>query len=146
VIPVVLRSVDKENWQACAAVRPAPGQERFVASVAFYLCLCHYERTWRPLAICSGADVVGHVMWAVDPAEGSYWIGGLVIDAQRQREGHGREAVASLLQQFRDAGAVDAALSYQPENAPARALYATLGFRETEERTDGEVVARLHLR
>ena len=69
-----------------------------------------------------------------------------MIDAQRQREGHGREAVASLLQQFRDAGAVEAALSYQPETQPACVLYATLGFRETGERTDGEVVARMHLR
>jgi len=143
---VHLRPVDKDNWQACAAIRPAPGQERFVASVAFYLCLCHYEQPWRPLAVCSGADVVGHVMWGVDPEDGGYWIGGLVIDAQRQREGHGRAAVATLLQQFRDAGAVEAALSYQSENAPARALYASLGFRETGERTDGEVVARMPLR
>ena len=141
-----LRPVDKSNWRACAAIRPAPEQERFVAPVAFYLCLCHFEQDWRPLAICSGAAVVGFVMWGVDPDDSSHWIGGLVIDAQRQREGHGSAAVASLLQQFRSAGAVEAALSYQPENAPARALYASLGFRKTGERTDGEVVARMPLR
>jgi diamine N-acetyltransferase len=143
---VELREVDRDNWQACVAIRPAPGQERFVAPVAFYLCLCHYERQWRPLAICAGDDVVGHVMWGVDPEDGSYWIGGLVIDIDRQGDGKGRTAVAALLERFRDAGAVEAALSYQPDNERARALYASLGFRETGERADDEVVARLKLR
>ena len=141
-----LRAVDKGNWEACAAIRPAPGQERFVASVAYYLCMCHYEQTWRPLAIYAGAQVVGYVMWAVDPDDGSCWIGGLVIDAERQGEGHARAAITALLQRFRDAGAVEAALSYQPENGRARALYASLGFQETDERAEGETVARLALR
>jgi diamine N-acetyltransferase len=81
----------------------------------------------------------------VDPEDGSYWIGGLVIDADRQGEGSGRAAVATLLERFREAGAVAAALSYQPENERARALYKSLGFRETGERADGEAVARLAL-
>jgi diamine N-acetyltransferase len=143
---VDLRAVDKGNWEACAAIRPAPGQERFVASVAYYLCMCHYEQTWQPLAIYAGAQVVGYVMWAVDPKDRSYWIGGLMIDADRQGEGHARAAIAALLQRFRDAGAVEAALSYQPENGRARALYASLGFHETDERAEGETVARLALR
>jgi diamine N-acetyltransferase len=143
---VDLRAVNKGNWEACAAIRPAPGQERFVATVAYYLCMCHYEQTWQPLAIYSAAEVVGHVMWAVDSEDGSYWIGGLVIDGDRQGEGHGRAAIAALLQRFRDAGAVEVALSYQPENERARALYASLGFQETDERAEGETVARLALR
>jgi diamine N-acetyltransferase len=143
---VELRAVDEGNWEACAAIRPAPGQDRFVAPVAFYLCMCHYEQTWQPLAIYAGADLVGFVMWAVDPEDGSHWIGGLVIDDDRQGEGNGRAAMAALLQRFREAGAVEAALSYEPENEPARALYASLGFRETDERADGETVARLALR
>ena len=141
-----LRPVDESNWKACAAIRPAPGQERFVASVAWYLCLCHYGQAWQPLAIYAGSDVVGYVMWAVDPEDGSYWIGGLIIDASRQGAGNGRAAIAALLQRFRDAGAAEAALSYQPENDRARALYASLGFRETDERADGETVSRLALR
>lgn len=117
-----------------------------MAPVSYYLCMCHYEKTWQPLAIYDGADVVGYVMWAVDPEEGSYWIGGLVIDADRQRAGIARAAIAALLERFRDAGATQAALSYQPENRPARALYESLGFRETHERAEGETVARLALR
>ena len=141
-----LRAVDEGNWEALLAIRPAPNQGRFIASVAYYLCMCHYGGTWQPLAIHAGAEVVGHVMWAVDPEDGSYWIGGLVIDADRQGEGHARAAMAALLERFRDAGAIEAALSYQPENERAGALYASLGFRETDERVDGETVARLPLR
>ena len=135
-----LRPVDADNWEACVAVAPERGE--FVAPVAFYLCLCHYEGTWQPLAICAGDAVVGFVMWAVDPDDCSHWIGGLVIDAAQRRRGHGRAAVVELLERFRAAGAAAAALSYSPANAPARALYASLGFGETGEQVDGEAVAR----
>jgi diamine N-acetyltransferase len=40
-------------------------------------------------------------------------------------------------------GATSFALSYAPDNAVARRLYASLGFVETGEREDGELVARL---
>lgn len=142
----MVRAVDTDNWEACCEVRPAPEQERFVAPVAYYLCLCHYGQTWQPLAVYAGPDVVGFVMSAVDPSDGSHWIGGLTIDASQQRQGIGRATVASLLARFRSAGATEAALSYDPGNAAARALYASVGFHETGEHVDGEVVARLSLR
>lgn len=69
-----------------------------------------------------------------------------MIDADRQGEGHARAAIAALLQRLRDAGAVEAALSYRLENGRARALRASLGFQETDERAQGETVARLALR
>ena len=141
-----LREVDAGNWQACAAIRPAPGQEHLVAPVAWYLCMCHYEQVWRPLAICDGGAVVGHVMWAVDPEDGSHWVGGLVVDAHRQGRGNARAAVTALLERFRAAGATEAALSYRSDNERARRLYAALGFRETGERSDDELVARRALR
>jgi diamine N-acetyltransferase len=36
----------------------------------------------------------------------------------------------------------EAALSCEPENTVARQLYASLGFVETDERVDDEIVAR----
>ena len=83
-------------------------------------------------------------MWAVDPEDNSGWIGGLVIGLEHQRRGYGRAAVLALLERLRrEQGCTSAALSYAAENAPARALYASLGFAETGEREDDELVARL---
>jgi diamine N-acetyltransferase len=143
---VELVSVDPSNWQACAAIRPRPGQERFVAPVTYYLCLCHYEAAWQPLAVRRDKDIAGFVMWAVDPEDGSHWIGGLLISADSQRRGYGRGAVATLLERFRSAGATEAALSYARENEAARQLYASFGFTDTGEQVDSEQVARLALR
>jgi hypothetical protein len=51
---VRLRQLGMDNWKACVVIRAAPGQERFVAPVSYYLCMCHYERIWHPLAIHCG--------------------------------------------------------------------------------------------
>jgi diamine N-acetyltransferase len=141
---IELRTVDAHNWRACADLKVALEQHDFVLPVARYLCLCHYGGVWHPLAVYAGDEVVGFVMWAVDPDDQSGWIGGLVIDRARQRNGYGRATVEALLRRLLEtAGCETCALSYSPENAAARALYASLGFVETGEYEGHELVARL---
>ena len=143
---IQLRDITAENWRACADLRVAGDQTDFVSPVTRYLCLCHYGGVWRPLAVYAGEDVVGFAMWAVDPDDASGWIGGLVIDEPRQRRGYGRAAVLALVERLRrEHACVTAALSYSPDNAAARGLYRSLGFVETGEREDDEIVARLSL-
>ena len=143
---IQLRDVDSGNWRRVADLAVGEEQLEFVSPVTRYLCLCHYGGVWRPLAICSDDDVVGFVMWAVDPDDGAGWIGGLVVDRARQRRGYGRAAVERLCAWLHDEHQCPScALSYEPRNTAARALYAALGFVETGEREDDEVVARLSL-
>ena len=140
---VLLRPVDAQNWRACAALQVAGDQMEFVSPVSYYLSLCHYGGVWHPLAAYSGAEVVGFAMWAVDPADGSGWVGGLTIDRPRQRQGLGRAMLEALLTWLRDEqGCTSAALSYHAGNTWARGLYASLGFVETGEMEDDELVAR----
>jgi diamine N-acetyltransferase len=147
VATIELTEVTADNWRACADLEVTADQQAFVAPVARYLCLCHYGGVWRPLAVTAGSEVVGFVMWAVDPDDHSGWIGGLVIDREHQRRGYGGAAVRALVDRLRrDEGCPAAALSYAADNAPARALYASLGFTETGEREDDELVARLRFR
>ena len=143
---VDLRDVTAENWRACADLEVTVEQSAWVTPVTRYLCLCHYGDLWSPLALYEGEEVAGFAMWAVDPADGSGWIGGLIIDRRRQRRGLGRAAVLALTERLRaQHGCRSCALSYSPDNTAARALYASLGFVETEEMEDDEVVARLRL-
>lgn len=137
-----LAEVTARNWREVADLAPRPDQERFVAPVARYLCLCHYGDDWHPVAILDGEQVVGFAMWAVD-TDDSRWIGGLVIDATAQGRGIGTAAVSALIDQLRaQEGCTGIALSYEPDNTRARELYARLGFVETGEVDGDEVIAR----
>ena len=143
---VRLVPVDAANWRAVAALEVAPEQQDFVAEPSRYLALCAYDGLWTPLAIRAGDDVVGMLMWAVDPDEGAVWLGGILIDRRWQRRGIGRCAVRAATRLLaRQEDMLEFALSYEPENDVARRTYAKLGFVETGETEDDEVVARLRL-
>lgn len=142
-----MESVGPENWRAVANVAARRDQELFVMPVAWYLALCQYAGLgWKPYGIRHGDKYVGFVMAAVDEQENSYWIGGFVIDAAHQRLGYGRKAMQVLLKWGTEMGCDTAGLSYKPDNVVAKALYAGLGFVETGETSEDEVVARLQLR
>lgn len=141
---LALRPVGARNWHAVAALEVDEAQRDFVAAPSYYLALCCYgESGWKPLAIEVAGEVVGFLMWALDPEDGACWLGGLLIDRRHQRRGHGRRALARALELLGKQGFERFALSYQPGNAAARALYASLGFAESGEREGDEVVARL---
>jgi diamine N-acetyltransferase len=144
---VILDDVHADNWRACTALEVEEPQQRFVASVAYYLALCAYgDSPWRPLAVRAGDEVVGFVMWGIDPADESFWIGGLIIDRRHQRHGYGRAVVAQLLERAAANGHREAALSYHTGNTPAQSLYPSMGFVETGELVDDETVARKRLK
>jgi diamine N-acetyltransferase len=144
---VILEDVRADNWRACIALEVQEPQQRFVAPVANYLAQCAYgESPWHPLAVRAGEEVVGFVMWGVDPADESFWIGGLIIDRRHQRRGYGRAVVAQLLERAASHGHREVALSYDARNTVARSLYASIGFVETGELEDDETVARKPLK
>lgn len=143
LLDVRLLEVDASNWRAVAAVTARPGQDRYVATTTYYLCLGHYGGDWHSLAVEAAGSIVGHVMWAEDEEDGSTWLGGLVIDGASQGLGIGRAAVGAFVERFANEGRVNVALSYSPDNVVAKSLYADLGFIETGEMEDDEIVARL---
>ena len=142
---VILRPVNGDNWRDIAKLKVTEAQEEFVAEPCYYLALCCYGDGWRPLAIYLNEQVIGFLMWGEDSADGSCWLGGLLIDQNYQRRGYGRQAVQRAIEMLAEGhGYQHFALSYSPNNS-AKHLYRMLGFIETEEWEDDEVVARLSL-
>ena len=145
---VTLREVDAENWRAVADVAPGDDQRAFVAALAArYLLLSSREGVWHSLAVYADERVVGHVMWAFDDfdkKDGSYWIGGFLVDAAEQGRGIGRAMLKTMIAHLLDRpgqGAIR--VSYHPDNVAAARLYASSGFALTGESEGGEIVAEL---
>ncbi|MFF5726597.1 GNAT family N-acetyltransferase [[Kitasatospora] papulosa] len=142
--PVTLREVTGDTWRAVADVAPLDGQRDFAPALAArYLLLTSREDTWHSLAVHAGDVPLGHVMWARDE-DGSYWIGGVLVDGPEQGTGVGRAAARTLTEWLagRD-GCEVIRLSYAPDNSVAAALWTSLGFRPTGEAEDDEVVVEL---
>lgn len=138
---VRLVDIGSHNWRDVAAVTARAEQTEFVAPTTYYLCLSHFHGDWTCLAVETDGEIVGHVMWALDDDAG--WIGGLVVDARRQGAGIGAAAVEALCSRLSERPEItNIALSYAPQNAVARRLYARLGFVETGEMEGDELVAR----
>lgn len=139
-----LRPVNGDNWCAVAKLKVTEAQREFVADPCYYLALCCYGGVWQPMAVCLGERVIGFLMWGVDAADGSCWLGGLLIDQAYQRQGYGRQTVEGAITMLAARGYQHFALSYAPHNR-AKQLYHSLGFNETNEWEGDEVVARLSL-
>ena len=141
---ITVRPVRGDNWRDVSALEVTEAQRGFVAEPNFYLVLCCYD-TWNPLAIYLDDAVVGFMMWGLE--EGSCWLGGILIDRRYQGRGYGRRAVQAATEVLTaQTGVSDFALSYQPTNEVAKHLYTSMGFVETGEMEDDEVVARLKVR
>ena len=143
---VTLRLVTSDNWRDVAHLEVSEAQQPFVAEPLYYLALCNYGDDWHPLAITLGDRVIGFLMWAVDPADDACWLGGILIDRSMQRRGYGRQAVQAAIAMLAEQQQCRRfALSYHPANVAAKRLYVGLGFVETDEWEDDEIVARLEL-
>lgn len=145
---VELRDITSENWYACVRLKVAPDQEQFVASNVFSLAQSKFEPESVPLAVYDGDTMVGFVMYHPEDYELAkiWYIERLMVGQQYQGKGYGRAAMEALIARLKAIPGYTAILiSFVPDNAAAQKLYASLGFEDTGEIEEGEVVYRLAL-
>jgi len=143
---ISLRLIDKENWRDVVHLKVSESQREYVMEPSYYLALSRYEDIWNPLAIYLDEQVIGFMMWGIDPEDGSCWFGGIMVDQSMQNRGYGRQAIQAAIKMLNEKhGYTNFALSYHLKNLIAKGLYRKLGFVETDETVDDEVVARLVL-
>ena len=143
----LLEVIDQHNWRAAVAVQVSADQVRFVAGhqpVALVILAKAYVRPgdldWEPLAVTSGASVVGVV--ALAHSAGHTELLHLAIDLTRQGQGIGSAAVKLVLAHVNASrpGCQTVWLTLHPDNARAQSLYRSVGFSPNGEMRENEPI------
>jgi diamine N-acetyltransferase len=152
---VELRPVTEQNWKALIKLKVSDDQSHFVASNLYSIAEAQFgfedEGRWDlfPLGAYVSDEPVGFVMYAYNFNHSRFqaFIVRLMVDHKFQGKGYGREIMQLVLKDFSENEKIkNIGISYEPENAVARKLYASLGFVEPGEMLDGETMAVLQLR
>ncbi len=142
-----LREITGDNYQRILNLSTGKGQEKFVTANLYSLAHAWvFQKTARPYALYEGEEPVGFIMldWRSEEKTAEIWR--FMIDYRYQGKGYGRRAMELALEKIRQARLFDRAqLYYVPGNEKARALYRSLGFRETGNILDGEIQMELIL-
>lgn len=150
-----LRPVTVENWNSLIKLKVREDQKNFVASNLYSIAEAQFgfddEGHWRlfPFGLYVEDEPVGFAMTGLNYAHSHFQglILRLMVDEKYQGKGYGRAAMKSMLEMFQtDKNISSVCITYEPENEAARKLYASLGFEETGELMENEVVALLRLR
>jgi len=152
-----VRPVTKENWKELIDLKVRDDQKHFVASNLYSIAESQFgedipgEGHWDmfPYGIYAENVPVGFLMISYNFVNDRFqgFIYRLMVDERFQGKGYGKFGMHWILEKYRADERVKAvAISYEPDNEAARKLYASLGFVETGEMVDEEVLAVLNLR
>ncbi len=153
-----VRPVSKDNWQELVKLKVREDQNHFVASNVYSIAESQFgyddpgDGHWDMYPFGIYADngaPVGFLMYGYNfsAPRMQAFISRLMVDENQQGKGYGRFGMTWMLERFRaDERIKDVGISYEPDNEVGRKLYASLGFVETGEMVDEEVLAVLHLK
>ena len=143
---VSLREITRETVESILELEVAPKQEEFVATNAVSLAEALFSPEAWYRAIYADETPVGFVMLSVKLEVPRYSLWRFMIGAEYQGNGYGKRALELVIDQVRTMpGAKELLLSYVPGKGNPRKFYQKLGFEETGEVDDDEIVMRLPL-
>lgn len=144
---VTLQPITVENWKACAELKLAPGQERFIHNNLYSIAEAQFYPEARSRAIVNAeGELVGYALFGRDTFSGWWKVFRLMIDAAHQQRGYGKAAMHVILDEIaREPDVQKILICYRDTNDVARKLYAKLGFVEHETDETGRVTAVLKL-
>jgi GNAT superfamily N-acetyltransferase len=150
-VTVTLREITEDDAGSVRALQLAPGQERFVSTVADSLAeaAAHPEGSPWLRAVYADGQPVGFVMlsWDVEPRppeiNGPWFLWKLLIDHRHQGKGYGREVVRQVVELVRAEGGTELLTSHVPGDGGPAGFYARLGFVPRGDLDpDGEIILR----
>jgi len=155
-----VQTVTWDNYADIAGLKVHETQEGYIASNTWSLIQAfvnYNDDGYLPITfgIYNDETLVGFTMFNYDDDneykdddEPYYYIWRFMIAAEHQGKGYGKAAMETVLEHIKTmphGEAKSVYLSYEPVNEVARKLYASFGFVETGEISEGEAVAKLSL-
>ena len=151
---LTFREVIDANRAEVVSVQVAPGQDRFVNSVADAMEEAVEWARAKPWyrAVYAGDEPIGFVMlsWDVEPQPPDiivpWFLWKLIVDARHQGRGYGREIVRMVTDLVRREGGGELFTSHVPGDGSPAGFYARLGFVPTGDLDpNDEIILRLDL-
>ena len=139
--------MNEQNYQHVFALELADNQKCFVSSNMKSLAQAwiYYDRA-RPYAIRNDNDIIGFIMFDYKPSEKKAEIWRFMIGKDFQGKGYGTEALSSAIRLLANENLFSTIqINYVKGNFPAKHLYEKLGFQETGEMEENEIVMKLYL-
>lgn len=144
---VELREITKDTLRDFLRMDVAGDQKKMVAPNSVSIAQAYFEpRAWFR-GIYAGDTAVGFVMLFDDPEKGEYFLWRLMIAAEKQGLGYGRQAVLALVDYVRSRPQANRLLVSHVQDIPGHPgpFYEKLGFYYTGEIDEGELVMALDL-
>lgn len=144
-----LKKVDEDNFIDCFNLKLAKSQEEFVSHPVRSLAQAYvYYEQCTPFAIYLKDEVVGYVMVIYDFDEENYNIWHMMIDEKHQGKGYGTQAVKLCIDYIskKPYGSSDnIILTCHMNNRQAIHIYEKMGFKDTGERDEDEIIMKMIL-
>lgn len=149
---VELKEVTEDNFYEVINLKVSDEQEesRYVAPNVRSIAECWLYRKDEdvfPYAVYSGDEIVGFLLLDLDEAEREYMIWRMMVDAQHQGKGYGRQIVEAVIEMGRNDKGYDVLIAdYVEGNAQMKYLLESLGFKRTGfDEENNEVLMKLDI-
>lgn len=132
-----LREITGDNYFQVLELKISPEQEaaKFVSPVVRSLADAWYYREegiTYPKAIYAKEDLVGFIMYDLDPEEQQVFIWRFLIDQAFQGRGYGRQTIEAVVEMAKQQTQMTKVVAdYVDGNEPMKKILLDLGFEET---------------
>lgn len=134
---ITLRNITGDNYFQVLELKISPEQEaaKFVSPVVRSLADAWYYRDegiTYPKAIYAKEDLVGFIMYDLDPEEQQVFIWRFLIDQAFQGKGYGRQTIEAVVEMAKQQTQMTKVVAdYVDGNEPMKKILLDLGFEET---------------
>ena len=140
-------TLDQHNYRQVCSLSVTLEQSSYLSSAPMILARAYAFRHQNSevSVIEEGEDQLGLVMTREAESGSEIILDQFFIDQRFQHRGYGRKAMELLLQKLRERQVKRIVLCYREADQAAAHLYRSLGFVETDERDEDEILMELIL-